>query len=353
MITEEVYKKGMEETYELLGRNTSEAHHQGAIEAEIFIMKNKDLILDLMMEINDNKFEQVLYICDKKIEEIKSTIANYPPSQTSLNFLLANIYILKGTCMGEIAFYRKQKNLGEQGLKIMEQGIRMTEFPPNARRMALNAYESVAKNMGVSIPKELANDNQENLSGIKRKICPECKGTGKIGSFFSKSTCGICKGKGDIINPDFLSHEEKMRTGIHYYENGMSLNKEGKHKEAIELINFALMYDPSLFEAHEKRITIAYNAENYDDARKYADVIVKAFPSNGDTHYLKSHVYFTIAMNSTNLHDRLSNLRTAHQEIKLALDYQCQIQNARELYYSIQEKLRASEISDLTSYRPY
>lgn len=125
----------------------------------------------VIAKTESKKFEQVLQACDECIEEIKAAVAEFSPSQKSLAFLWANVYIQKGRCLGRVAFHRQQRELGEQGLKLMEHGIRMTTFPPNARWLALDAYEALAENMGLPVPADLVNIPAElvNKTGLVNK----------------------------------------------------------------------------------------------------------------------------------------------------------------------------------------
>jgi hypothetical protein len=188
-----------------------------------------------------------------------------------------------------------------------------------------------------------ANANKTNMKP-RKKDCRECNGSGKIGWLLSKSTCVTCDGKGYIVDPASLSQAEKVEMASTHSVKGASLIKSNPNA-AIKKFNLALEYNPSLFEAHIGRIMGASEAKDYNAACNYADILTTVFPENGNAHYFKSGVYHQRSGVRTSLDEQVPDLRIAHREIELALDFKCTFKDAKERYYYLRDWLKECEES--------
>jgi hypothetical protein len=178
----------------------------------------------------------------------------------------------------------------------------------------------------------------------RKKDCRECNGSGKIGWLLSKSTCVTCDGKGYIVDPASLSQAEKVEMASTHSVKGASLIKSNPNA-AIKKFNLALEYNSSLFEAHIGRIMGASEAKDYNAACNYADILTTVFPENGNAHYFKSGVYHQRSGVRTSLDEQVPDLRIAHREIELALDFKCTFKDAKERYYYLRDWLKECEDS--------
>jgi hypothetical protein len=178
----------------------------------------------------------------------------------------------------------------------------------------------------------------------QKKDCKECDGSGKVGWLFSKSTCITCDGKGYIIDPASLSQAERVEMANAHNAKGTALLKSNPDV-AIKKFNLALEYNPALFEAHIGRIMGASEIKEYNAACDYADNLTAMFPENGNAHYFKSGVYHQRSGGHKTLDEQVADLRIAHREMELALDYNCTFKNAKEQYYYLRDWLKECEDS--------